>query len=94
MGIVLNDHFISRNYMGGSFLDFLEYQKSYLTTFLSQQQSQYGMAYLGKSGNASLGCYVIPFFGFSMPYLGSPNGSLVLPGSPMESATSPIRHNG
>ena len=51
------------------------------------------MAYLGKSGNASPGCYASPSRGFSMPYPGSPNGSLVLPGSPMESTTSPIRHN-
>ena len=79
--------------MGVSFLDFLEYLKTYLTALLAQQLSQYGMSYLGKSGNASLGCYASPSFGFSMPYPGIPNGSLVLPGSLMASATSPIRHN-
>ena len=51
------------------------------------------MVYLGKSGNASPGCYASPSFGFAMPYSGSPNGSPVLPGSPMASATSPIIHN-
>lgn len=93
MATGLNDNSMSRNYMGGSYLDFLEYQKTYLTALLAQQQSQYGMAYLGKSGNASPGCYASPSFGFAMPYSGSPNGSPVLPGSPMASATSPIRHN-
>lgn len=94
MATGLNDHSMPRNYMGGSYLDFLEYQKTYLTALLAQQQqSQYGMAYLGKSGNASPGCYASPSFGFAMPYQGSPSGSPVLPGSPMASATSPIRHN-
>ena len=51
------------------------------------------MAYLGKSRNVRPGCYASPSFGFSMPYPGSPNGSPVLLISPMESATSLIRHN-
>lgn len=93
MATGLNDHSISRNYMGGSYLDFLELQKAYLTALLAQQQSQYGVPYLGKGGNASPGCYVSPSFGFAMPYPGSPIGSPVLPGSPMASTSSPIRHN-
>ena len=38
-------------------------------------------------------CCASPSFRFSMTYLGSPNGSPILSGSPMASATSPIRHN-
>ncbi|KAH9317095.1 hypothetical protein KI387_018864, partial [Taxus chinensis] len=92
MATGVNDSAIPRNYAGGSYVDFLELQKAYLSALLAQQQSQYGMPYLGRNGNASSGYYGSPL-GFSMPYAGSPSGSSVLPGSSMLPATSSGRHN-
>lgn len=88
----LNDSTIPRNYAGGSYVDLIELQKAYLSALLSQQQSQYGMPYLGRSGNTSSGYYGNPF-GFTMPYVGSPIGTSMPPVSSMVPSTSPARHN-
>lgn len=89
----LNDSSIPSNYAGGSYVDFLELQKAYLNALLTQQQSQYGMPYLGRNGNGSSGYYGSPPFGFALPYAGSPIGSPVMTGSSMLPGTSSIRHN-
>lgn len=92
MAAGLNDSAIPRNYTGGSYVDLIELQKAYLNALLSQQQSQYGMPYLGRSGNTSSGYYGNPF-GFSMPYVGSPIGTSMPPVSSMGPGSSPVRHN-
>eukprot|EP01018_Ginkgo_biloba_P012627 Gb_30039 [translate_table: standard] len=93
MAVGLDDTSMPRNYVGGSYVDLLEFQKAYLGALFAQQKSQYGMPYLGKGGNPNAGYYGNPSLGFVMPYQGSPIGSPVLPGSPMATVTPPMRHN-
>ncbi|XP_042512573.1 pumilio homolog 2-like [Macadamia integrifolia] len=87
----LNDPSVDRNYLGNSYVDLLGLQKAYLGALLSPQKSQYGMPFLGKSGNLNPGYYGNPSFGLGMSYTGSPLASPVLPNAPV-GAGSPIRH--
>ncbi|KAJ6299604.1 hypothetical protein OIU76_020555 [Salix suchowensis] len=87
----INDPSIDRNYLGNSYLNFLEIQKAY--GLLSSQKSQYGGPLGGKSGSsAHHGYFGNPAFGVGMPYPGSPLASHVIPNSPVGPA-SPLRHN-
>ncbi|XP_043713852.1 pumilio homolog 1-like [Telopea speciosissima] len=88
----LNDPSVDRNYLGNSYVDLLGLQKAYLGALLSPQKSQYGMPFLGKSGNLNPGYYGNPPFNLGMSYPGSPLASPVLPNSPVGPG-SPIRHD-
>lgn len=71
-------------FTANSYADSLGIQKAYLGALL-QQQKQFGMPFLGKSG------YYGSPFGLGMSYQGSPLASPILPGSPVGSG-SPLRH--
>ncbi|KAI5603438.1 hypothetical protein BDE02_01G219000 [Populus trichocarpa] len=87
----INDPSLDRNYLGNSYLNFLEIQKAY--GLLSSQKSQYGVPLGGKSGSSTHhGYFGNPAFGVGMPYPGSPLASPVIPNSPVGPA-SPLRHN-
>uniref|UniRef100_A0A0C9SAH0 TSA: Wollemia nobilis Ref_Wollemi_Transcript_3604_4174 transcribed RNA sequence n=1 Tax=Wollemia nobilis TaxID=56998 RepID=A0A0C9SAH0_9CONI len=88
----LGDPSLTRNYMGGSYVDLLEFQKACLGAYFVQQKSQYGMPFLGKGGTLNPGYYANPSFGLAMPYPGSPITSPVLPSSPVAPASPPVRH--
>ncbi|XP_020585489.1 pumilio homolog 2-like [Phalaenopsis equestris] len=79
-----NDPSLERGFMGNSYADSLGAQKAYLGALL-QQQKQFGMPFLGKSG------YYGSPFGLGMSYQGSPFASPILPASPVGSG-SPLRH--
>ena len=74
------------------FLIFLNTKKPNWLLFLLNSSRNMVWHIWEKSGNVSPGFYAISSFGFSMPYPGSLNGSIVLLRFPMESAPSPFRH--
>lgn len=84
----LNDPSADRSYLGNSYMNLLELQKTYLS-LLSPQKSQYGVPLGGKSGGSNHhGYYGSPAFGVGMSYPGSP----VIPNSPVGPG-SPMRHS-
>ncbi|KAL3521123.1 hypothetical protein ACH5RR_019272 [Cinchona calisaya] len=86
-----NDPMLDRESVGNSFMDLLEMQKSYLETLLLHQKSQYGLPYLGKTGNLHHGYYGNPGFDLGISYAGNPLGGQLLPNSPIGSG-NPFRH--
>eukprot|EP01018_Ginkgo_biloba_P032471 Gb_28529 [translate_table: standard] len=93
MSASLSDPSMARNYMGGSYVDLVEFQKAYLGALFAQQKSQYGMPFLGKGGTLNPTFYGNPSYGVAMPYPGSPIASPVLPSSPVAPASPPLRQN-
>eukprot|EP01018_Ginkgo_biloba_P007533 Gb_31285 [translate_table: standard] len=88
-----SDPSITGNYMNGSYVDLLEFQKAYLASLFAQQKSQYGMPYLGKGGTVNSGYYCNPSFGLGMPYANSPLASPVLPSSPVARVSPQVRQS-
>lgn len=93
MAAGLSDPSMARNYMGGPYVDMLEFQKAYLGALFAQQKTQYGLPYLGKGGTLNPAYNFNPSFGLAMPFPGSPIASPVLPSSPVAPASPPIRPN-
>ncbi|CAM0943088.1 unnamed protein product [Alopecurus aequalis] len=68
--------FRGSNFSGSGHLDTAGYQKAYLASLIAQQNLQYGMPYLGKSGGLSPTLYGSePAYGMEMAYLASPKSS-------------------
>ncbi|RWW61478.1 hypothetical protein BHE74_00031471 [Ensete ventricosum] len=76
------DPSLERGYMGNSYADLLGIPKAYVESLL-QQENQYNMSFLSKSGRLNHSYYGNPAFGSGNLYPGSPSAS---------SIASPVGH--